>query len=164
MSSLQRWNKEIKCKVAVPQYNKGMGGVDLADQNIATYRIAIKSKKWWWAFFVGIPDMVMQNSWLLYRKSKGPDHPNFDLLAFRREIVDVYLKNYASSRTKPGRPRGRILPAKRRVNYEIRYDWIEHYQSSLEKQRRCGLCGKNTQRFVDIGLHNHYFKEWHNYE
>ena len=108
-----------------------MAGVDRADQNIETYRIAIKSKKWWWAFFVGIPDMVMQNSGLLYRKSKCPDDPNFDLLAFRREIVDVYRKNYASSQTKHGRPRGRILPAKRRVNDEIRYDWIEHYQSSL---------------------------------
>ena len=41
MSSVQRWNKETKGKISVTQpylidqYNKGMGGVDRTDQNIA---------------------------------------------------------------------------------------------------------------------------------
>ena len=71
-----------------------MGGVDQADQNIATYRIAIKNKKWWWAFFPWIPDMVIQNMWIFYRINRQTQDPNLDLLAFRREIVDIFLKKY----------------------------------------------------------------------
>ena len=55
----------------IDQYNKGIGRVDRAAQNIATQRIAIKTKKWWWALFVWIPGMVMQNSWILYRKNRS---------------------------------------------------------------------------------------------
>jgi len=142
-----------------------MGGVDRADQNIATYRIATKTKKWWWALFVWIPDMVVQNAWLLYRSNKEADDPNLDLLAFRREIVDVYLKKYAPiSRNQSGRPKGRIIPAKRRVNDEIRFDRIDHFSTSLEKQKRCGFCGKNTRKGCSkcrVGIHDHCFMEWH---
>ena len=173
ISSVQRWNKETRCKVSVPQphmidqYNKGMGGVDRADQNIATYRIAIKTKKWWWALFVWIPDMVMQNSWILYRKNRGHEEPKLDLLAFRRQIVGIYMKKYSTPRSETGRPRGRILPAKRKVCDEVRLDRVEHYQSALEKQKRCGHCGKNTRKGCSkcgIGLHDHCFKEWHEYK
>lgn len=51
MSTVQRWNKDNQAKISVPQpftidqYNKGMVGVDRADQNISTYRIGIKAKK-----------------------------------------------------------------------------------------------------------------------
>jgi len=51
----------------IKMYNRHMGGVDRCDQNISTYRISIRSKKWWWALFAWIPDMVLQNCWILYR-------------------------------------------------------------------------------------------------
>ena len=66
VSTLQGWNKDTQAKIAVPQpffidqYNKGTGGVDKANQNIATDHIAIKTKKlWWWTFFVWIPGLVV---------------------------------------------------------------------------------------------------------
>ena len=61
----------------------GGGGFDRADQNIATYLISIRIKKWWWPLFVWVPDMIMQNAWLLYRANKGADDPCVDLLQFR---------------------------------------------------------------------------------
>ena len=36
---------------SISTYNKHMGGVDLFDQQVATYRIRIRSKKWWWSLF-----------------------------------------------------------------------------------------------------------------
>ena len=42
-----------------------MGGVDRMDQNISYYRISIRSKKWWVAFFMFMPDVAIQNAWLL---------------------------------------------------------------------------------------------------
>ena len=71
-STVSRYCRKEKKKISVDQpqlikiYNKKMGGIDRCDQNISTYCISIKSKKWWWALFAGIPDMVMQNFWLLY--------------------------------------------------------------------------------------------------
>jgi len=52
--TVQRWSSAEKRRVELVQpyligkYNKYMGGVDWMDQNIATYRISIRSKKWWW--------------------------------------------------------------------------------------------------------------------
>ena len=141
-----------------------MGDVDRTDQNIATYRIATKTKKWWWAFFVWIRIWWYRMRGLLYRIHKEAVDPNLDLLAFRREIVDVYLKRYVSrSRYRNGRLKGRILPAKRRVNDEIRFDRIDHFSTSLVKQKS-GLCGKNTRKGCSkcgVGIHDHCFTEWH---
>ena len=35
-------------------YNKGMGGVDRLDQNIRSYMMGHRSKKWWWPVFLWI--------------------------------------------------------------------------------------------------------------
>jgi len=35
----------------IRQYNKGMGGVDRCNQNVSTYRILNRIRKWWWALF-----------------------------------------------------------------------------------------------------------------
>ena len=37
--------------------------------------------------------MVMQNCWLLYQANKKTEDPTLDLLTFRRENVNTYLKN-----------------------------------------------------------------------
>ena len=140
MSTVQRSSKDTQAKIAVSQpffidqYNKETCGVDRADQNIATYCIGM----WWWEFVVWIPDMIVQNSWILYRSNKAPDDSYLNLHAFQREIVNVYLVKHALSRNQSGCLRGRILPAKQRVNDEVRYDWIDHYQSRFEKQKMCG--------------------------
>ena len=72
-TAVSRWCRKNNSRISIDQpqliklYNKHMGGVDRCDQNISSYRISIRSKKWWWALFVWIPDMVMQNCWILYR-------------------------------------------------------------------------------------------------
>jgi len=72
-ATVSRWCRKDHCRINVKQpqmiklYNQHMGGVDRCDQNISLYRISTRSKKWWWALFAWIPDMVLQNCWLLYR-------------------------------------------------------------------------------------------------
>ncbi|KAK9680482.1 Transposase IS4 [Popillia japonica] len=52
MVTVQRFSKEKKKKVGVPQplafnnYNRYMGGVDLHDNGVANYRIGIRGKKY----------------------------------------------------------------------------------------------------------------------
>ena len=84
-------------------------------------------------------------------------------LAFRREIVQTYLKKYAKPASN-GRPRGRILSATQRVSIDVRLDRVDHYQSALPTQRRCGVCRKNRKKGCKkcgCGLHDHCFEEWH---
>lgn len=57
MGIVERWSqkdqkkKNIQCPQLVLQYNKGMGGVDLADMPISLYRIKIKTRRWYIKIF-----------------------------------------------------------------------------------------------------------------
>ena len=90
-NSCQLYKDGIKIPKLKLYSHNHCGRVGKANQNIATYRIGINTKKWWWAFFVWIPDMIVQNSWILYRTNKGPEDPYLDLLAFPREIATKRL-------------------------------------------------------------------------
>lgn len=69
VSSVRRFCRSEKKMVQVPRpsligkYNDSMGGTDLMDQNVARYRIAIRSKKWWWCIFSWMLDISMNNAW-----------------------------------------------------------------------------------------------------
>ena len=55
--NVKRYSQKEKKKVNVLQsnvvnvYNRFMSGVDRMDQNISTYMINLRSKKWWWPLF-----------------------------------------------------------------------------------------------------------------
>ncbi|KAK9703800.1 Transposase IS4 [Popillia japonica] len=96
MVTVQRFSKEKKKKVGVPQpfafnnynrymggvdlhdngvatariafnnYNRYMGGVDLHDNGVANYRIGIRGKKWWWPLWVQCLDSAVVNAWKLH--------------------------------------------------------------------------------------------------
>lgn len=170
VSQVLRYCRKSRSHISIDQpflirkYNKGMGGVDRCDQNVSAYRISTRIRKWWWALFVWVPDVIMQNSWLLYRGNKAEDSESLDLLSFRRNVVQTYLMRYKKPRPMNGRPRGRIQPASRRVSNDVRLDQTNHFQSPFLTQRRCALCRKNTRRGClkcGIGLHNHCFEQWH---
>ena len=110
-----------------------MGVVDSCDQNISSYRIGIRGKKWWWDLFVWVPDMIVQNSWNLYRQYKEDGDPTYDLLQFRREIVNTYLMKYKDIR-KPTIPRNKTV--ERRVPADVRFDGFYHYQDTMTKKSK----------------------------
>nr|XP_047143108.1 piggyBac transposable element-derived protein 3-like [Hydra vulgaris] len=53
LSNVKRWNRKnksyvsVSCPEIVKEYNKSMGGVDLADMLISLYRTPIKTKRWY---------------------------------------------------------------------------------------------------------------------
>jgi hypothetical protein len=166
-SESEKYSSEEKKKVMVTQplciskYNKSMGGVDRADQNIAQYRIGFRSNKWWWALFAWVPDVAMQNAWLLYRKYKPSDCPNLDLLAFRREVVQTYFKKYCKEQ------RTSRIFSRARVPQEIRFDKVGHFEIRSPTTRRCALCGKSCRKMCQKcgkGLHGPCFNKYHGVE
>ena len=89
VSSTKRWSKAEKKHVNVPmpnpfkEYNANIGGVDLCDQFVSTYRVRIRSKKWWWPFFAWSINAAAVNTWRLFRKIHG----KVTLLKFLHELV-----------------------------------------------------------------------------
>ena len=56
---------EIHQSQSISIYNKGMGRVDRLDQNISSYMIGHRSKKWWWPVFRFCLDLSVNNAYQL---------------------------------------------------------------------------------------------------
>ncbi|XP_065193176.1 piggyBac transposable element-derived protein 3-like [Sycon ciliatum] len=111
-------------------YNKGMGGVDLFDRLLGSYRPRISGKKWYWALFVNHLNATVVAAWRLHCKvhEKPMSH-----IEFRREITVSLLKTDL-------RPEPRVsgLPV------DVRYDGVGHTRESTT-QGRCKVCKRNTR-------------------
>ena len=132
-------------------------------------RSYMRGKKWWWALWAWLPDMVIQNAWIIYRIIKKDCDPKHDLLSFRREIANTLLSQCKTrtSSTTARTPRGRILSAERRVSIDVRYDGFMHFQEKFDVTKRCAVCKNNTMKGCNkcgVGCHDHCFKIWHGLE
>ena len=150
--SVKRYCPDAQRKVVLKQpncinkYQQSMGGVDRAmgGVDVSTYRIGIRSKKWWWALFAWVPDVIMQNAWLLYRHCRTPSDPKHDLLSFRREVVKVYFAKYKNSSFNANS----VAPCtSNTVPNSIRLDKHGHFSESSLTTKRCGLCHKSSRKW-----------------
>lgn len=161
----QKKSIDVSQPSVVTQYNKYMGGVDRMDQNISSYRISIRSRKWWWALFAYLLDVAMQNAWLIYRRTAAATHRPLDQLEFRRDVCSIYFRRYSVERPSLGRsPLGRPKPIIQRVPAELRTDGINHFLQSSGTQRRCAVCGMKGRRECkkcNVGLHPECFDTFH---
>ena len=71
--------KEFDCPLAVKEYNRYMGGVDLADFQSAVNGRSCKSPKWWDRIFGGLLDRTLANSFVV---SKKLTHENMTMLTY----------------------------------------------------------------------------------
>ena len=104
-SRSERKDVLVKQPKLITDYNKFMGGVDLADNMVSNYRIRVRSKKWWWPIFSNYVDVSMVNAWRLWQCA----HPqeSMQLLDFRRQVTVNLLqtkKEVGSKATATGRP------------------------------------------------------------
>ena len=171
LQTANRFSSAEKKRVSVTQpkvvqlYNHGMGGVDRLDQNLAAYMIQHRTKKWYWPIFRFCVDLAVQNAYQLHRlQEKVPGAPEHDLLSFRREIVQVYVKSLSSLRESVLYPPSRV-PADRSVLNEVRTDATGHWIVQ-GTQRRCVAPGcKGTSVYAcekcNVGLHPGCFKAFH---
>jgi len=170
ISYVQQYSQKEK-KIIVPrpliigEYNKYMGETDLMDQNISTYRIGIRGKKWWWPIFTWLIDMCINNAWILQKKFK----PNISQLQFRREIVRMLLRRYGTAPKVGGRPSTSISSVSCNIiSDDIRYDGKEHLviPTPQKKRRRCtgegcSSSGRTMCCKCNVGLCIECFKLFH---
>jgi len=142
---VRRFSKKERKTIEVPMplplqvYNEKMGGVDIFDQFVATYRIRMRSKKWWWPFLSWGLTAAMVNAWLLYRRVRDR---KLSLLTFHRQIVQHLISTNGSLPKVPGRPstvQGSAATAQRVSGFG---DHNLIHGSS--RYCRCKQCGRRT--------------------
>ena len=155
----QNGRVEIDHPQSIFLYSKGMGGVDRLDQNISSYMLGHRSKKWWLPVFRFCLDLSVNNVYQLHRQQKRSEgERKLDLLGFRRSIVDTYYRYLRKSTTI-------FLPARKlsKLSDEVRHGALNHWISK-GKQRRCASCQKTTLHFCEkcnVGLHPDSLKQFH---
>ena len=144
MQKVTRWSRQEKKKVTVDMpysvavYNRTMGGVDLHDQFVSSYRIRIRSKKWWWPLFNWTINSAVVNAWLMYRMLGH----NIPLLQFIREYV---LETITVHGTAPAQPGVRPLPVLGSAGDNIRWDGRDHWPGKgASKFGRCRHCQRRS--------------------
>lgn len=161
--NISRWSRKEKKRIYVQQprliheYNRYMGGVDRADENISLYRVSIRGKKWYFPIFTHLIDLAEHNAWQLHRHMGG----KMDHLSFRRRISTLLISTY-------GKPSA-TLPSG--SSCDIRFDRKDHLLTENTrqadgkcKQLRCNHChNKTTTRCIkcDVPLHVKCNVEYH---
>lgn len=157
----KRYSLLEKKKVTIPQpalvgqYNRNMGGVDLMDNNISNYRIAIRGKRWYIPIIFWLFDVAMNNSWFLAR-SLGL---TLDSLGFRRAVVQALLQKYGIMPKLPG-------PKKmsQKASTPLRLHHGGHLIVTGQPRRRCVMCKSKTVKACkrcNVPLHDSCFESFH---
>jgi DNA excision repair protein ERCC-6 len=151
VGQVKRFSQKEKRNVLVPRprliakYNMYMGGTDQMDQNIACYRVGIRGKKWYWPLITWMFDVALQNSWILFNKTRGT---KINQLDFKREIVNVYLRRYQTMPKAIGRPSTSTFSTDCRVSDSIRFDKIDHMVKLTEDKKKKRCAGKNCKSIM----------------
>ena len=129
---------DIEQLIIICEYNKSMEGVDHMDQNIAAYKINLRSNKWWWPPFHFVIDVSVKNAFQLYQMKEVEGGENkLYALRFGRVIVDAYFRLYQQSKSFEMLFCGsqKLHPAN-----NLCYDAINHWLVK-GSQRRCAMEG-----------------------
>ena len=97
-------NKRVNvvCPSIVTTYNMFMGGVDLLDGFLSLHRISIRSKKWYHKLLFHFFDMVVVQSWILYRRQNEGN--TLKLREFKMNVADCLIRKGKATTNKRGRP------------------------------------------------------------
>lgn len=161
LSKVKRYSSVLQRSVHVEMpgpllaYNQNMGGVDLFDQSFNNYKVRIRSKKWWWPFFVYFLNASAISAWKLYTSVKG----HMSLLAFLRSVSSQLIRCHGTTHR-----RGRISIVSSTADI-VRRDGRDHWPvDSNIPNGVCPICRRRTKircEKCDVALHVSCFKLYH---
>ncbi|KRZ52480.1 PiggyBac transposable element-derived protein 2, partial [Trichinella nativa] len=149
---VKRWSKkektlvDVSCPAIVKEYNKYMGGVDLAGMLQALYRI----------------DYRIVNGWLQYKRdlktSEVASSSQKDLMHFTLDVAESLTKvNKAYARKSRGRVSvtANTETSRRRVRRPepttaARFDQVAHWPEIINQKNRCRNCQKTSRSKKEI--------------
>jgi len=131
-----------------------MGGVDLLDRLLGSYRPTITAKKWWWPLFVNAINVSVVAAWRIHCHLHRQSMTH---LEFRREITLCLLKS-SEERATTGGGSHADLPN------DVRFDGQGHTRIEAT-QGRCVNCKKNCRHQCEkcaVRLHvKDCFEQYH---
>ncbi|GBM96065.1 hypothetical protein AVEN_111456-1 [Araneus ventricosus] len=81
----------VQCPAVFAQYNRHMGGVDLADQRRKYFSVARKSSKWWWYIISFLLDTAVSNAFILMKATNSPPPKRmYQLYDFKLELIEEF--------------------------------------------------------------------------
>ena len=71
--------KTVDQPFLIKMYNKGIGGVDVCDRLLSSYRPWLRSRKWWWNLFSHVLNLSVVAAYKFYNhvSSNGVSHIQF---------------------------------------------------------------------------------------
>ena len=138
---MQQTTRRVKgnSNVSVPQphivrrYNESMGGVDLLDRLLSSYRPMICGKKWWWPLFINGLNVSIVAAWCLH-SAVSSSADKLDHMSFRRQLVIYLLKgSHCQDHPQVGGGHQANLPD------PVRYDGVGYDRVTCD-QGRCRIC------------------------
>ncbi|GFY30966.1 piggyBac transposable element-derived protein 4 [Trichonephila clavipes] len=133
--------EKLKPKIVV-DYNDTMGGVDRADQNLASYAIPRKhGEKYYRKIFFHIFNQCIWNSYVLYKKIGGSKSQ----LQFRLDLVNEMVIKYHSESmgSKRGRP---LLKTPLQLTERHFVKFIPPTEKREKPARKCFICCRKRDR------------------
>lgn len=117
------------------QYQAGMRGVDLVDQQRQEYSTQLHSHKWWHRIFMFVLDSQLLNSYILY----ACDHRALGLPLLSRSLWHYTLAEYLiRPRMRAGHIRGPIR--------NLAAGGLHFSEGHPVMRRRCVVCNRRTRR------------------
>ena len=137
---------DVKRPYCVKEYNRFIGGVDLADMFLELYRIDFKSRsKWYMRIFLF--DLSVVNGWLLYRRCLAAGQKPMNLLQFKTDVARALLSGASLATPNRGRPFSDAdTNSQKKRNYtcrppdSTRLDGQGHFPAWIESKQRCRVC------------------------
>ena len=163
----------VNCPQIIKSYNRGMGGVDLADLLISHYRIIVKTNRWYIQLFWDCIDICKVSARILYDRhcsEKGiPSRKRISLLQFSLEVADSLINEnksipFEGNCGKVGKPRKRMSretdsddhPGKKHVTPSpidaLRSDKYGHWPIFKDSQK--GRCHHSNVDFPGCSVLN----------
>ncbi|KAL3244290.1 hypothetical protein MRX96_018912 [Rhipicephalus microplus] len=108
VGSAKRFSRRSNKKVDIPQpylikkYNEGMGGVDVMDRLLGSYRPRLRRKKWWWNLFSNGLNMAVVAGWLLHCELHKGSDAAMTHIAFWRDVTLSLLQLKQKLTARPG--------------------------------------------------------------
>ena len=120
----------ISRPTAIENYNKHMGGVDLSDQRVGTYRRHMKSLTWYLQLFFHILELSAVQAYLLHKELHDDGMTQRVLFL---GLIDEFIGD-RSYTGKLGRPSMERPPAEVRFNRQL-----DHAPVKLATQSKCAV-------------------------
>ena len=136
----KRWDAKEKKYVNVPQpalisnYNKKMGGVDILDKLLSSYRPKLRNRKWYWNLFTNALNIAVVAAFRISQLAN--QNPRYTHLQYRRDLAQALTGGF-NCRERRGGPTWKITD-------EVRVQ-PGHFTGPTT-QGRCVQCSKNTTK------------------